>query len=58
MRDFVTCEKSALTLRLNVAKGYVDGGKLSEFEQMLAMYVWTRDGPRETAKFTINLFYM
>lgn len=39
MRDFVTCEKSALTLRLNVAKGYVDGGKLSEFEQMLAMYV-------------------
>lgn len=39
MRDFVTCEKSALTLRLNVAKGYVDGGKLAEFEQMLAMYV-------------------
>ena len=22
MRDFVTCEKSALTVRLNIAKGY------------------------------------
>ena len=39
MRDFVTCEKSALTVRLNVAKGYVVDAKLAEFEEMLALYV-------------------
>lgn len=39
MRDFVTCEKSALTVRLNVAKGYVSAEKLAEFEAMLALYV-------------------
>ena len=26
MRDFVTCEKSALTVRLNIAKGYAPAG--------------------------------
>lgn len=29
MRDFVTCEKSALTIRLNFAKGYASAD--SEF---------------------------
>ena len=31
MRDFVTCEKTALIIRLNVAKGYVEPGVAEEF---------------------------
>lgn len=39
MRDFATCEKSALTLRLNLAKGLVPADKSAEFEEMLALYL-------------------
>lgn len=39
MRDFVTCEKSALTLRLNIVKGLVAEDKADEFEDMIALYV-------------------
>lgn len=39
MRDFVTCEKSALTLRLNLAKGLVKTDGAEAFGQMVAGYV-------------------
>lgn len=35
MRDFVTCEKCALTVRLNIAKGYASADTLTEFSASL-----------------------
>lgn len=38
MRDFVTCEKTALVIRLNVAKGYVEEQSVAEFSARLDEY--------------------
>ena len=39
MRDFVTCEKSAITVSLNLAKGFVKSELAAEFEQAMAAYI-------------------
>ncbi len=39
MRDFVDCEKSALTLRLNLAKGTVKPEFTEEFQAMVGKYI-------------------
>lgn len=38
MRDFVTCEKTALIVRLNIAKGWVSGEKAESFAASLAEF--------------------
>ncbi len=39
LRDFVTCEKSAITLRLNIAKGLVNEDYKETFANMIAEYI-------------------
>ena len=39
MRDFVTCEKCALTINLNFAKGYVNPDTAEEFAAGIAEYI-------------------
>lgn len=38
MRDFVTCEKTALIVRLNIAKGWVGEDKAEDFAASLAQF--------------------
>ena len=38
MRDFVTCEKTALIVWLNIAKGWVSGEKAEDFAASLAEF--------------------